>query len=73
MTTTANPQALALAAWVRSAMRFIDRCDADAAGFDELHDVAEKLTEAGYMLFGMDPERDDACLAALENKPLIGL
>jgi len=64
-------QAPALADWVRRAMRFIDLCDADVAGYDEMHDDAADLTAAGYKLFGIDIyENDDACLADLEHRPL---
>jgi len=62
---------LALANWVREAMRFIDLCDADAAGYDDLHEDAERLTKQGYALFGVDLDDDpDWSLAQLANLKL---
>jgi hypothetical protein len=70
----ADERNLALANWVREAMRFIDLCDADAAGYDELHQDAERLTIAGYALFGADVMSDgNWCLADLEGRHLVGL
>ena len=60
-----------LAHWVREAMRFIDLCDADAAGFDDLHETAERLTVFGYSLFGANATFDEWCLADLEHRKLV--
>jgi hypothetical protein len=60
----------ALAKWVREAMRFIDLCDADAGGYDDLHSHAERLTVEGYFLFGADAVFDKWCLADLEHRSL---
>ncbi|MGX5806225.1 hypothetical protein ACWGS9_34410 [Bradyrhizobium sp. Arg314] len=69
-----DERAPALADWVRQAMRFIDLCDADSAGYDELHEDARQLTVAGYALFGADVISDgNWCLADLEGRQLAGL
>lgn len=59
--------------WVRRAMRFIDLCDADAGGYDELHEDAEQLTVEGYSRFGLDPDDPGTCIAALEYRNLAAL
>lgn len=61
---------MALAKWVREAMRFIDLCDADAGGYDDLHGDAERLTVDGYSLFGAMVEFDKWCIADLEHRAL---
>jgi hypothetical protein len=61
----------AIAHWVRSAMRFVDLCDADVAGYDEMHHDAAGLLDEGFALFGIDVEQnDEACLADLEGRAL---
>lgn len=69
-----DAQILAITDWVLEAMRFIDLCDADAAGYDDLHEHAERLTAAGYALFGADLSLDASwCLADLKHRQLVGL
>ncbi len=58
-----------LSDWIRSAMRFVDLCDADVDGYDDLHEDAEQLTADGYALFGVT-DIDNACLADLEYAAL---
>jgi len=58
--------------WVRRAMRFIDLCDADAGGYDDLHDDAEILTNSGYYLFGIyAAELCKASLQSIERLPIL--
>lgn len=57
--------------WVREAMRFIDLCDADAAGYDDLHEDAVRLTAEGYSLFGISLDASpESCLADLDHRQI---
>lgn len=67
---TVSDRERALTEWVRKAMRFVDLCDADAAGYDDLHENAERLTIDGYSLFGAMVEFDQWSLADLEHRQL---
>lgn len=59
--------------WARKAMRFVDLCDADAAGYDDLHEDAEGLLINGFQAFGLDPLASGASIDHLEYCPLMSI
>lgn len=56
--------------WMRRTMRFVDLCDADAAGYDDLHDEAGHLLRVGFSIFGFDPDGRFASIDNVNINPL---